>query len=208
MKDIIFKDEEFNNLVKEDNILRQIITFTLETFPTHKKSILKNINSHSPEDFNILKELLNNISLLISDEIEDYVKSYKWFCHEILKDQISFLKTHKYRRSNFKDVYRDIYDNQNYMKKYIRGLLLSQILWNNHAKSFINFKRFIEMQKTKYRLLEIGPGHGLYLATALKNKNCQHVTGWDISMESINQTNLSLQKLKILDKVSLKQKIY
>ena len=37
MKDIIFKDEEFNNLVKEDNILRQIITFTLETFPTHKK---------------------------------------------------------------------------------------------------------------------------------------------------------------------------
>ena len=37
MKDIIFKDEEFNNLVKEDNILRQIITFTLETFLLIKK---------------------------------------------------------------------------------------------------------------------------------------------------------------------------
>ncbi|MBO8204965.1 class I SAM-dependent methyltransferase [Prochlorococcus marinus] len=205
MKGIVFKEDEFIPLVKEENILKRIINLTLEEFPSHKKSLIKNINSHSPEDFKILKKLLNNISLLISDEIDDYIKSYKWFCQEILKDQICFLKTNKYRRTNFNDVYKDIYDNQSYMKKYIRGLLLSQILWNNHSKSFINYTRFIESQKTNYRLLEIGPGHGLYLAAALENKNCKHVSGWDISGESINQTNSSIQKIKIADKVSLEQ---
>ena len=124
---------------------------------------------------------------------------------EIFKEElINFIRTKNYRRSSFDEAYRDIYSNESYMKRYMEGLLISQVIWSNHSKSFLNFYKFIKGQEKDFNYLEIGPGHGLYLALAAKSPKCISAETWDISKESIRQTKKSMQRLKVTKKVAFK----
>ena len=169
-----------------------------------QKAIIKNLNSHQSDDFMMIDELAFFILKLTSNKIDNYIESYKWMIDIFKEELINFIRTKKYRRSSFEETYRDIYSNEAYMKRYMEGLLISQVIWSNHSKSFINFYNFIKGQEKDFNYLEIGPGHGLYLALAAKSPKCISAETWDISRESIRQTKASIQRLEVTKKVSFK----
>jgi 2-polyprenyl-3-methyl-5-hydroxy-6-metoxy-1,4-benzoquinol methylase len=51
--------------------------------------------------------------------------------------------------------------------------------------------------------LEVGPGHGLFLAFATAHPRCARATGWDVSPTSIAATSAALAKLGITGRVTL-----
>ncbi|MCK4709516.1 MAG: methyltransferase domain-containing protein, partial [Gammaproteobacteria bacterium] len=90
------------------------------------------------------------------------------------------------------------------MEPYMKGLLLSQVFWKNHTLVHQYFYDFLVNHKQAGNYIEIGAGHGLFLAKA-----CQilpqdfKVNAWDISKSSLLETQNCLDKLEIERSVNL-----
>ena len=92
------------------------------------------------------------------------------------------------------------------MGRYINGLFLSQLLWDNHARVLKFFvDTFLTSSPAGGRLLEIGPGHGLSLYFAAGRPNLGPIEAWDISEASIAATRHIMQKMNIEQSVTLRQ---
>ena len=90
------------------------------------------------------------------------------------------------------------------MKRYVEGILASQVLWRNHSAAFLFFQRdFLATLEDGYRYLEVGPGHGLFLSAAAEDSRAGSVTAWDVSEESLRQTRAALDIMDVGARVEL-----
>lgn len=118
-------------------------------------------------------------------EIEDMVDAYLKMCQDMVGEKIRFLRTGSYSCKGAEEAYRNVYADQAQMAAYMRGLALSQFLWPNHYAMYDFFLEGIQRLGNVDRHLEIGPGHGLYLAAALQRFPNAAFTAIDISETSI-----------------------
>jgi len=119
--------------------------------------------------------------------IQQLATAYNLFLKSILKEQMFFQRKKHYRHSSYKDVNSAIYQNSEYMQKYMIGLGLSTFLWPNHR---LIHKWFIEKipKEKNGTYLEIGPGHGYFFLSAMKLSQYNSFLGIDISPTSIEMT--------------------
>ncbi len=97
--------------------------------------------------------------------------------------------------SSLSEVRAAVYDDAEFMSRYTDGLLISQLLWANHAGSIASYRAdFLTRLRPDSELLEVGPGHGLLLALAAA-VIAVPVTGWDISAASIAATRDALKAI-------------
>ncbi|MCE7995957.1 MAG: class I SAM-dependent methyltransferase [Roseivirga sp.] len=120
----------------------------------------------------------------------DYaVDKYLNMIEEMVYEQIQFVSSGRYRYSSFDEVNRLVYSNEEYMKPYIHGLLMSQFLWQHHYEIFDFFIERIKKHPSKInRYLEIGGGHGLFINWAydLCSDGNNSFTCLDISQSSLD----------------------
>src|SRR5262249_960516 len=115
-----------------------------------------------------------------------------------------FRRYGRYRLSTFAEACQEVYLNDTVMDKYMKGLLLSQVLWSNHGmvqKFFV--EKFLQRSAPGGRLLEVGPGHGLLMALAAKYAGCVELSGWDISAVSLEHTAACLKCLDVTTPIRL-----
>lgn len=106
---------------------------------------------------------LNEIGLTADEAIDAYLE----VCQDMVASQMSFKRTQKYSCPSATEAKAFVYSSNEKMTSYMIGLLLSQFLWPNHYEMydfFIGESRKLLNIKT---ILEIGPGHGLYLAESV-----------------------------------------
>ena len=127
--------------------------------------------------------LLNNFDYTL----EYIADSYLMIVKDTTIEQIKFLRSGTYRYSTFLQTNEKVYANKEYMQKYMIGLALSQFLWQNHKDIFNFFKNSI-LTLNSDRYLEIGCGHGIFFAEAIKSKNFDSYTAIDLSQTSIDLT--------------------
>lgn len=131
---------------------------------------------------------------IVGAELSDYVASYRWLCETFVAEDLHFRRTGAYRRSSFEVVYREVYSQSDYMTNYLRGLLLTQLLWANQTSSFHFYaERFLARVKNGADYLEIGPGHGLLMNFAARSPRVGAITGWDVSESSLEMTRHALE---------------
>jgi SAM-dependent methyltransferase len=122
-------------------------------------------------------------------EIEKAVDAYVKLCMDFLRLQIAYMKSGKYPTAEASKAYEDVYSKPEAMKAYMIGLGLSQFLWHTHYVMFSAFRRYLAEQPKIQNYLEIGPGHGLFLDTALDFiDDTASVVALDISETSIEMT--------------------
>lgn len=118
----------------------------------------------------------------------DYLaESYLTIVQDMLREQIYFQKHKKYRYSTFAEVADSVYFNDDYMALYMYGLALTSFLWPNHIAMQRFFLDALPRNK-RGRYLDIGPGHGYFLMTAMKHSSYEDFLGIDISEASIRLT--------------------
>jgi len=174
--------------------INQIYNAIIEYWPSHKKIADINLSAHDEADYAILDELAGNI-LTITNNLDEHISSYKWMCEVFNEEQIYFIRHGRYRISSIEEAIKEVYSNTEFMNKYMQGLAISNLIRNAHAKSFLFLYRYINILAKPFSYLEIGPGHGLHLATALANPNAILTEAWDISEESLKQTAACLEKI-------------
>lgn len=141
---------------------------------------------------------------LMGADLDDYCTDYRWMCEAFTEEEIFFRRTGSYRLKTFADADLQIYSNASYMSRYVNGILMSQILWANHAAALDLYRtRYLPSLPDRFDHLEVGPGHGLFLAFTTTEPRCGTTTGWDVSPTSIAATAAALRKLGIGQRVNL-----
>lgn len=118
----------------------------------------------------------------------DYaVDAYLKMCQDFLAEQTKFLRTGVYSRANQGEAFVHVYSDEREMRSYMVGLALSQFLWETHYAMYGFFLDLVARRRGRARrYLEIGPGHGMYLAAALNGLDAAEYKAIDISPISLD----------------------
>lgn len=187
--------------------LSAIVGALLTFWPDHQKYVEKRF-ADDDDAFLARTEELAAVSLrsIGEGELPLYVEDYRWVSERLLEEEIHFQREGSYRLSTFQEAYDEVYSNVEYMGRYMRGLMISQIIWDQHARAFDVFRQeFLTALAPDSRYLEIGPGHGIFLYFASMQPNVAALEAWDVSEGSIIETREALHTLGVTREVALVQ---
>lgn len=115
------------------------------------------------------------------------VEAFAITCFEFMRLQARFRQRGQYARASAEELIEELYgDDQEMSGYYLDGLLMTYVMWPNHARmlAFLD-EEFIPRLPTGARLLEIGPGHGLLGYTVVSAVDQADYTALDISASSL-----------------------
>ena len=133
---------------------------------------------------------------LIAGDERRFGEDYRWTCDRLREEEIFFHREGRYRLSTFAEAHSEVYSNHDYMRRYVSGLLLTQVLWYNHVATMEMFlSRVLGAITEPFDYLEIGPGHGLSTYFAAASTLSRSLEAWDVSAASLAETEAALKKL-------------
>lgn len=134
-------------------------------------------------------------------DIEFIADAYLFINDMVMEEQYYFVSNGKYRNSTFEEVNKQVYQNQEYMMKYMIGLTISDYIWIQHLETIRYFEKLLEQFRfNKGGYLEIGPGFGQFLTRAVKKDLWDEYLAIDISPVSVEQCRKYLEYCGITDK--------
>jgi ubiquinone/menaquinone biosynthesis C-methylase UbiE len=194
---------DYARLQNQNNLTRVVRTL-LSVWPEHNDYCTARFKDDTPDFLRRMDEVAGLALRLAGEELDQYCSDYRWMCEEFIKEELFFRREGHYRLSTFKEAYDDVYSKQEYMGRYVRGILISQLIWKPHAQAFDFFRtRYLTSFQDPTNYLEVGPGHGLFLYFASQQRNAKYLEAWDISKSSIAATTHSLTTLGVDRKINL-----
>jgi ubiquinone/menaquinone biosynthesis C-methylase UbiE len=176
----------------------------LADWPDHARYIQQRFAADEPEFLARTEEFAQDAMKWMQDDLMRYVSDYRWMCEEFLKEEFHFRREGSYRLSTFADAYAEVYSNPDYMSRYVRGILISQIIWDPHARAFDLFRtNFLPKIPEGGSYLEVGPGHGFFLAFASREAQLGRMEAWDVSPSSIAEAKQALRRLGVTRDISI-----
>ena len=182
--------------------LQRFLFLVGERNPLQKKYIKVQMQNLIDDEIICLDGLVNFYCSL-GYSVEKIAESYLKFLQDMMEETLYFRKHGHYRHKALNEVENDVYFNQEYMTSYMIGMAVSTYLLKYHMECIRQFRAFIRGKTGRY--LEIGPGHGEQVYTALRYADLQECTVIDLSPTSIELTQKYLEfkgkrgEIKMLD---------
>lgn len=178
--------------------LAEIASEVLATWPEHASFLAARFADPEDPTLPLSEEMSRLVLKLMGFDVPAYCKGYRWMCETFVNEDLFFRRHGCYRLSSFADANQQVYAQQDYMDNYLKGILLSQILWANQARSFQFYvDQFLSKLPVDADYLEVGPGHGLLMYFASQTLVEGTVTGWDASQSSIDMTRKMLETMNV-----------
>lgn len=198
MPEITGHDGELSQLLSGFPSTKAICDAVGQLRPEHTRFLLKGMRSRSPELLKTTERLAMAVLNLCSPDLKSVAQNYLWTCDRLNEEELYFHRHGAYRLKTFDEAFAEVYSDGEYMEKYMSGLLLTQVLWFNHAASFDFYQHVTrELLPPGSKYLEVGPGHGLMLYLSMTDLSLQSALAWDISDVSIAQTQTALRRLGV-----------
>lgn len=162
------------------------------TWPDHTRFLEQSFASRNEVLMESTERHAEMILQIIGSEraLVNYCADYRYLCDRLMEEELFFRRNERYRLSRFDEALADVYSNGEFMGRYMNFLLLSHVLWDNHARAMAYFEdKYLPILPIGTDHLEVGPGHGLLLQIACNVPNISSVTGWDVSQTSIDQAH-------------------
>ena len=174
--------------------VQALVDTIIDENPMHKSFIEGALNHVTDDELAMLDKYLDFCAQKGHD-VTYMAGAYLTIVGDTFKEQIYFMKHKEYRHKTYEDVAGHVYDDKDYMDKYMYGLAITSFLWPNHLDMGRLFVETVPRDKTgKY--LDIGPGHGYYLMKAMELGSFNDFLGIDISEASIKQTGAIIDQFK------------
>lgn len=181
----------------EHPFLERLVNALVAEWPEHAGYLATTMGERTPRVLRTSNEAAG-LALRLADGplggLAKVCQDYRYVCQDlILAEELYFRRHGRYRLGSFDEANRLYYANKPLMERYMNGLLMSTILWSNHANAVdLYVHDFLPTLPAGADLLEVGPGHGLLIALALRAPGIASVTGWDVSATSIAATREAL----------------
>lgn len=183
-----------------------VVETVLAEWPEHSAYLVKSILARSPAIMAATEAASTASRRLMAGEEARFAADYRWTCDQLRSEELFFHREGRYRLSTFAEALAEVYSDTAYMDRYVKGLLLSQLLWYNHAATFEMFlNRVVGAAGEPFRYLEVGPGHGLMVYFAAQAPMVRSLEAWDVSEVSLRDTRAALKRLRLATPVSLVQ---
>lgn len=154
--------------------------------PMHKGFVERALAKLTSEEFSRFEQFLEFCERG-GASVEHIAGCYLTVVEDTLGEEMYFLRHKNYRHSTYAEVAEFVYHNRDYMSRYMYGLVVTAFLWPNHVHMARFFNEKLPRNK-RGAYLEIGPGHGYYMMTAVSESAFDRFAGVDISEASIAQT--------------------
>lgn len=178
--------------------LTTIVTAVLAGWPEHARFLGARFGGRDDPTLPLSEEIAGLALKLIGPDMAAYCAGYRWICETFVQEDLFFRRTGRYRLSSFAQAMDEVYSRRDYMDNYLKGILLSQILWMNQAQSFLFYReRFLGRLAAAGDYLEVGPGHGLLMYFASRILTAGHLTGWDVSRSAIDMARAMLEAMGV-----------
>ncbi|WP_018220876.1 class I SAM-dependent methyltransferase [Salinispora pacifica] len=179
--------------------LADIAARVAEIWPEHAVFLEQRFAGESHEQLDAAEAVARRIAVLAAGRLDEVIAGYRWACRRLTGEQLFFRRHGRYRFTTVDQVRESGILDDPYMTYYQHGLLLSHILWTNHARvGEVYQSEFLGRRGDRDRLLEVGPGHGLLLSLAAEHVRGE-VAGWDISESALRHTRHNLEALGVHD---------
>ncbi len=184
--------------------LRTIVDEVLRQWPEHLRYCETRFKNDDAEFLQRTEEFAELALTNVGGSLTRYVDDYRWMCERFLEEEIFFQREGRYRLSTFAEAYAEVYSDLEYMGKYVRGILISQLIWDPHARAFDIFRtEFLAGIPRDASYLEVGPGHGFFLYFASKATAIAKLEAWDVSEASIRETQSALKQLGVTRDIAI-----
>ena len=134
-----------------------------------------------------------------ADGMTAAVEAFAMTCVEFMRLQARFRHTGRYARASAQELIEELYgDDEEMSGYYLDGLLMTYVLWPNHARMLVFLaEEFIPLLPTGARLLEIGPGHGLLGHRVVSAVDQADYTALDISASSLRYVEAAFHRAPV-----------
>lgn len=182
--------------------VRALVTKQLTLWPEHAKFLDVSCANRPTEVWQVSEQTADLVLRLAARSprgLDGFCQDYRFLCERIvLPEELHFRRHGGYRLSSFSDAYREVYSNAETMGRYMTGLLVSDVLWDPHARAMAHFvNSYLPALPGGSDHLEIGPGHGLLLYFAACVPSLRSIAGWDVSPTSVSQTAEALATMGV-----------
>ena len=132
------------------NEFNEILKIIYKKSPLQKKKFKKYLSKHDDCFFESADKFAKDYSSYLKSQnisLEYAVDAYLKMCNDMIKSQISFIRTDKYPLENAEQAFEIVYNNEKEMKSLMIGLAISQFLWFTHYKMYQFFLKNISIEK-------------------------------------------------------------
>ncbi len=186
--------------------LGKLLDGQLSIFPEHQSYLERRFADADQAHLELADQISDLITRIAHDHLDEIFEDYKWLTGVFVEEEVYFRRNGTYRLSSFEDAERTVYVDPVYMRKYMNGLLASEVWWHNHTNAIGFYKEtFLDCLPGSSRHLEVGPGHGLLLYLATQTERCKSLTAWDVSAASLTNTREALSAMGVERDVKLEQ---
>jgi ubiquinone/menaquinone biosynthesis C-methylase UbiE len=181
-----------------------IVKVTLAAWPEHAKFLAKSFQQRTPAMLDATEAAAAAVRKLMAGDDRRFAEDYHWTCDRLREEELFFHREGRYRLSTFAEAVAEVYSDADYMRRYMSGLLVTQVLWYNHVATLEMFlRRVLGAAVEPFDYLEVGPGHGLMTYFAAAAPLSRTLELWDVSAVSLKQTRAALDRLGVTKPVSL-----
>ncbi|WP_299194652.1 class I SAM-dependent methyltransferase [uncultured Erythrobacter sp.] len=192
---------ELVNMLASRPHLARLTQLVTGTWPEHADYLEKSYAVRTPALLDTSDAVAKVILELAGDHADQAAQDYRWLCDVIREEEFNFARTDAYRYSTFEETNRHVYSDDEFMQRYMHGLMFSHVLWYMHLSSLHFFLgRLAARVKPGGKMMEVGSGHGLLIYLALTELGMSEAVAWDISPVSLDQTKAALGQLGMGDR--------
>ncbi len=168
------------------SLVDRLVEAIVDQYPVHQGFIDQAVGGATPEEIDRLAGYLR-FCMAKGLSLDYLAESYLTILGDTLDEQLYFRDHGTYRHSTFAEVAASVYHDRDYMDRYMYGLAITNFLWPNHV-SMSRFLRRTLPRDRSGRYLEVGPGHGFLLLSAIEIGAFDDYLAVDLSAASVQQT--------------------
>jgi 2-polyprenyl-3-methyl-5-hydroxy-6-metoxy-1,4-benzoquinol methylase len=167
-------------------LVAKLVELIAERNPPHRKHLDSVMPRIHASEYQHLEQYLQ-YCLDSGLKISYLADCYLLLVADAVTEMMHFQREGNYRYSTFAEVSDHVYFDEKYMDQYMYGLAISLIFWPSHLEIHRFFEETLPLHKPG-TYLEVGPGHGRLLMSAMERSAFNKFIGVDISATSIAQT--------------------
>lgn len=134
------------------------------------------------------------------------ISGYKRFVVDVTRSQILYEKTGHYANSSYDEVFKNVYNNAEFMEMYHWGVYITTFAWDHHLAlhKYFNESFLSLLPDEELQAIDLGAGSGIWsMFIADRNKKWK-TTGVDISEKSVALTSKFITCNKFTSNIVMK----
>lgn len=178
-----------------DNRITQLVDTIGKENVLQEKYLKGVIHELEKNEIDELSRYLDFMGGVETYNVFQIAQAYLLFVEDTLRETKYFVENNSscYRYSTYEEVADMVYNDEDYMSKYMIGLQLSGYIWVNHLKIHRYFMDFLNRHHGN-NYLEVGPGHGRHFLEAINIANYKKYLAVDVSETSLKLTQNYVEK--------------